>query len=148
MECRATEHLFTLAAASFICKSQIQSVIPVFSRFSLSLPLSLSIVQPLYLTRVSAEMDCSHNIKMAVTGKQRFDSDTKESAWSSRALCSLKSLMAMVFVSQPEPVTRDDDREPLLEEKQPYVPKHAASSFLKTATSRAMMRRNEMLRLR
>lgn len=93
-------------------------------------------------------MDCSHNIKMAVTGKQRFDSDTKESAWSSRALCSLKSLMAMVFVSQPEPVTRDDDREPLLEEKQPYVPKHAASSFLKTATSRAMMRRNEMLRLR
>lgn len=85
---------------------------------------------------------------MVVTGRQRFDNETKEAAWSGRVLCSIKSLMATVFVNQPELVPRDDDQEPLLEETKPYVPKHAASSFLKTATSRAMMTRNEMLRLR
>lgn len=90
-------------------------------------------------------MQRSRHIKLVVTGRQRADDKTNEAVWPDRILWSFKSWLTTPFGRKPVLVIRDDENEPLLEERKVFVPRHAAVSFLRTATPRAMMRHNEAL---
>jgi hypothetical protein len=96
-----------------------------------------------------SKMGRSLHVKLVVTGRRRSKGDPNEPTWPGRVLESLKSWLEMLLKSnKPSLAIRDYEKEPLLEETTVFVPKHAATSFLRTTTPRTtMMYDEESLRM-
>lgn len=69
-----------------------------------------------------------------------FEKPIEGSSWSDRFAQSIRDRIDTLLIGREGVEIRlDDDSEPLLEKtKGPYVPSHAATSFLKTASAKKM----------